>query len=125
MIIIFSILLILLSLFGIFQLEITSDPINLWVEPSSPLNKIRKRKIEVFNEDFRIESIFLKPRDETHIEQDDFDIINKEHLKQVYYLELLLKKGTTSESGKNIFEQLCWTAFSKGDCVTQSPMNYW
>lgn len=67
--------------------------------------------------------MFIEPRKK--IKDPNFDIINKDNLKQIYYLEKLLKEAPYSDDKANDFKQFCWTAFVNGECVTQSPMNFW
>lgn len=71
-------------------MEITSDPIDLWVEPGSKLNEIRKNKISTFDHDFRIETMFFKLRDTS---KPSIDLIDAEKFKEVWYLEKLLKEA--------------------------------
>ena len=122
----FMTLVLLLSTFGIFQLEITNDPDDLWVTKNSKLSKMRDEKFQTFGKDFRIESLFLKPRDTEILEDKNFNIIQKKYLEEIYYLEKLLKeKKIEYKNNQYGFKDLCWTAFIKGNCVSQSPMNYW
>lgn len=122
----FMTLVLLLSTFGIFQLEITNNPDDLWVTKNSDLSKMRDNKYQTFGKDFRIESLFLKPRDTKILEDNNFNIIQKEYIEEIYYLEKLLKEKTIEYKNNQYgFKNLCWTAFIKGNCVTQSPMNYW
>lgn len=45
----FSLFIIGFAIYGLLNLELTSDPIDLWVSPKSKLNKIRKEKISDFD----------------------------------------------------------------------------
>jgi len=80
----------------------------------------------VFGNDFRIENIIFKPRDESLIPDEKFTIIQKQYLEEVYYLQTVIEKSIITNQNKNFsVKDLCWTAFQNGDCVMQSPMNYW
>lgn len=80
----------------------------------------------MFGNDFRIENLIFKPRDESLIVDDKFTIIQKQYLEEVYYLQTLIEKSNITYT-ERIYrvKDLCWTAFLNGDCVMQSPMNYW
>ena len=80
----------------------------------------------MFDKDFRIENMIFKPRDERLLNDPNFTIITKEFLEEIYYFEKVARKLTIEYKDKRYgLDDLCWTAFAKGNCVTQSPMNYW
>lgn len=90
------------------------------------MQKQRLDKIAMFDKDFRIENMIFKPRDESIMDDPNFTIITKEYLREIYYFELVARKLTVDYKDKVYgLGDLCWTAFIKGNCVTQSPMNYW
>lgn len=83
-------------------------------------------KISLFNPDFRIENMVFKPRDESLLDDEDFNIIQTKYIKEVYYFEKVAKERKIEYRDSQYgLGDLCWTAFVKGKCVTQSPMNYW
>lgn len=80
----------------------------------------------MFDKDFRIENMIFLPRDEKIMEDPNFTIITKEYLEEIYHFESVARKLMVNVKDKSYgLQDLCWTAFIKGNCVTQSPMNYW
>ncbi len=80
----------------------------------------------MFGNDFRIENLIFKPRNESLLFDPNFSIISKDYLEEVYYFQTAIEKSSVKVIDKDYkVKDLCWTAFLNGDCVTQSPMNYW
>ena len=95
------------------------------MSPTSKLKEQRDRKISLFNPDFRIENMVFKPRNGQE-DDPDFSIVQKKFIKEVHFFESVVKEKTVDYKGSSFgLNDLCWTAFVRGKCVTQSPMNYW
>lgn len=121
---VFTVACVLIAAGGIQHLEITNDPIELWVDPSSEKLAQQKDKTSIFGEDFRIENLVFKLRDEGDGEKKN--IIQKDYLKEISYFQTVVTQSkVTVEDNQYGLKDLCWKAFKHGDCVVQSPMNYW
>jgi Niemann-Pick C1 protein len=123
--IIFTLLAVLLSGGGIIHLEITNDPIELWVDKSSQKYKQKEDMISIFGDDFRIENLIFKIRDE-NVDESKIDLIDPKYLKEISYFQtVILKSKVTVKSKEYSLNDICYRAFQDGACIVQSPMNYW
>ena len=132
--IVFTLAMFLLTIPGIMHLKITNDPIELWVDKSSKKYKQKLEKTNTFGDDFRIENLIFKlrkPVNEKSSEEilnDDkvTNLIQKKYLQEIYYFQSVVIKQTVDFKGKSYgIKDLCWRAFVNGECIIQSPMNYW
>ena len=120
----FTLLAVALSGGGIIHLKITNDPIELWVDKSATKYQQKMDKTAIFGDDFRIENLLFKPRKQPA--EGKLNVIDKEYLREIYYFQkVLLQLKTTVNEKEYGIKDLCWKAFADGECVVQSPTNYW
>lgn len=123
--IVFTLLTVVLISPGIIRLKVTNDPIELWVDKSAEKYKQKMDMMGIFGDDFRIENLIFKTR-EDFAEDKMPDMINPKYLKELSYFQTVIQKSVTSFNGKEYtLNDLCWRAFLDGECIIQSPMNYW
>lgn len=121
-----NLLLIGISTYGFLKLEITNVPLDLWVSPTSQANLERIEKEKYFGKDFRIENLFFRLRDEPKNPDPEFTLLSKVYLEELYWFNELVNLLSVEVEGKKYnVKSLCWKAFQNGNCVMQSPMNYW
>ena len=119
----FTMACVLIAAGGIQHLQITNDPIELWVDPASEKLAQQKDKTSIFGEDFRIENLVFKLRESSAERK---NLIQKEYLKEISYFQTVIMQSKVTVAGNDYaLKDLCWKAFKNGDCVVQSPMNFW
>ena len=123
--IIFTLVIVLLAGGGIIHLDITNDPIELWVDKSSLKYQQKEDMISIFGDDFRIENLIFKTRQE-YSESEAPNMIDPKFLKEISYFQtVVLNSSVTVNKQDYKLKDLCYTAFRNGACIVQSPMNYW
>lgn len=118
-----SVLLIVLGAFvpGLFKLEITNDPNDLWVNKDGDLYKEQQVSDDNFGAFFRAEQVIFKSR-----ANDDRDLIKTEYLEEVFWFQEIAKRTTVNYGGKTYgLKDLCWSALPDADCTIQTPLGYW
>ena len=78
-----GLMLLAFCLLGLVNVQITDDPQELWVPPSSRANKEQDYFKEKFGPFFRINTLWITPGPE---ENDQSDIFEKPYLEMLYEL---------------------------------------
>lgn len=108
---------IILSL-GLLNLNLETNPINLWVSPDEPALHHLQYFEENFGEWFRIEQIFVSNRNQSE------PILNWDNIEWWFSKELELQ-SFTNEEGKNLeLGNYCYQPLENGACVIESFTQY-
>lgn len=106
---------------GLFMLEITNDPTDLWVNKEGQLYKELKLSDDNFGAFFRAEQVIFKNRDGT-----DKDLLQKHYLEEVFWFQEIAKRTRIQRGGKSYsIKDLCWSALPGLDCTIQTPLGFW
>lgn len=106
---------------GLFMLDITNDPNDLWVNKEGILYEEQSISDKNFGAFFRAEQIIFKNRANT-----DKDLIKKEYLEEVLWFQEIAKRTRIQRGGKTYsIKDLCWSALPDTDCTIQTPLGFW
>lgn len=110
-------------LLGLVNIQITDDPQELWVPPTSRANLEQDYFKEKFGPFFRINTLWLTPGPKAGVNDDIFE---KGYLWMLYELQVAIEEGTSRVSGKDYtLNDFCYKPISGQGCLVTSPMEYW
>ena len=118
-----GLMLLTFCLLGLVNIQLTDDPQELWVPPTSRANIEQDYFKEKFGPFFRINTLWLTPGPG---EKNDTDIFDTGYLEMLYELQVAIEEGTSTVAGKEYgLEDFCYKPISGQGCLVTSPLEYW
>lgn len=118
-----GLLLLTFTLTGLVNMQITNDPQDLWVPPTSTANLQQSYFKEKFGPFFRINTLWLSPGPDEDVNADIFDT---GYLQMLYELQKTIEEETTTMNGQTFgLDDFCYKPISGQGCIVTSPLEYW
>lgn len=118
-----AVLLTFLFGLGILKMKVITEPIELWVPPTSNTAIEKQYFDKMFTPFYRVEQIIITPK------SPDVDLLSKDVIRQIYYLQKRIKNIRVTDPDDidkhYTVNELCFTPVPNKGCMVDSVTEYW